>query len=106
MAKRKYDYLIYNDGKKERILNWFYADGDIKNRKIIIFTNSGIYLYVQDKTLLPFYESVLFEKSSYHPISSSCAFYELRGGVHNINIYDGNIWYAKDDIDRIEVIID
>ena len=38
MAKRKYDYLIYNDEKKERILNWFYADGDIENRKIIIFT--------------------------------------------------------------------
>lgn len=106
MAKRKYDYLIYNDEKKERILNWFYADGDIENRKIIIFTQNGIYLYVQDKTSLPFYESISVEKSSYSYLKSSCAFYKLRDGVHNINICDGNIWYAEDNVNRIEVIID
>lgn len=104
MGKRKYSYLIYDDGKKEKILNWFYANDDMKNRKIIVFTQSGTYLYVTDNKV-PSLKNPLSQKI-YPILKYPHAFYKLRGGVHYVDIYNADIWYAADDIDRMEIVID
>ena len=102
VGKRKYSYLIYEDGTKERILNWFNASFDTRprHRKIIAFTQNGTYLYVDDDWELPsqMYNPPVFKRPH--------AFYKLRSGVHNIEVDNKDIWYHIDNIDRMEIMMD
>ena len=101
MGKRKYSYLIYDDGKKERILNWFYASNDRRTTRIIVFTDNGTYLYVDiDKEIIPEVQPI--KNNIYRPTY----FYKLRGGVHNIDVSNVDIWYAVHNIDRMEIMMD
>lgn len=106
MSKRKYSYLIYKDGKKEKILNWFYAISNQDNIKIVVFTQSGTYLYVNNDTIIcPSLENPLTQNPcSIHRYPY--AFYKLKGGVHNIDVCNSDIWYTQYDIDRMEIMMD
>lgn len=101
MGKRKHSYLFYNNDKKEkeRILNWFNVGDD----KIVAFTQNGTYLYVKDDRSS---ELGCTKDNLFYRIKPSHAFYKLKGGVHNIDVDNASIWYAKYDIDRIEIIMD
>ena len=102
MSRRKYSYIIYTDGKKEKIHNWYMPSCDKKDRMILVFANSGAYLYrhkdcfEEPEIMSPFRSRQLF--------SMDYEFVKLKGGVHNIDVYDKDIWYAVDNIERFEIV--
>ena len=106
MGRRKYSYLFYKDGRKERILNWFDVYPYSENKRIVVFTQNEVYLYVDsvvDSFDIPEIEDIsinmVFVKRPQY------AFYKLRGGIHNIDVNNTNAWYEVGNIDRIEIVI-
>jgi hypothetical protein len=100
MRQRKNSWMIFTDGKKEKILNYI----NIENQFILFFTHSGTYLYFHK---LPYWDCD--HKFDTHCNSSSIIkitdrFYQCRTH-HNINVANPEQWLNVDNIDRIEIII-
>lgn len=103
MGKRKHSYLIYKDGKKERIFNWLNVNPCNAVKRILAFTQNGIYLYVDiNKEIIPEVQPI----RNYPIVKHSSAFYKLKGGVHDIDTDNVDIWYSIYDIDRMEIVMD
>lgn len=101
MSRRKYSYIIYTDGKKERINNWYKPSYDPNDKTMLFFANSGAYLYreidhIEEPICMPYMHRSLFQ-NKYEVV-------KLRGGVHNIDVYNKDIWYVVDNIDRFEIV--
>lgn len=105
VGKRKYSYLIFEDGKKERILNWFKASFDTRYNNIIACTKNGIYLYTDyDWELIPI--SHMYKE--YCTLKRSHAFYKLRNEIHhigNIDVSDQDVWCPISNVNRMEIMI-
>lgn len=103
MGKRKHSYLIYEDGKKERIFNWLNVNPCNATKRILAFTQNGIYLYVDmDKEIMPEMQPI----RNYSIVKYPSAFYKLKSGVHDIDVNDVDIWYLIHNIDRMEIVMD
>ena len=103
MAKRKYSYIIYTDGKRERILNWFKPCFDTEDRTMIALTKDGTYLY-RHKHIYPEFDLRIHSRPNYL-LRKDYEFLKLKGGVHNVDVFNDDIWYAVEDIDRFEIVM-
>lgn len=103
MAKvtlRKYDYIFFNDGTKERIFKWFYVPNDWYFLKdFILITKDHVYWYTEKRSD----EDSIFDKQW---ISKRNHLYQLKSGVHTLNISNYKQWDAVDNFDRFEIFVE
>ena len=45
--KRKYDYIFFDSGTKERILHWFKTETHYKVNEFILYTKNNVYWYCE-----------------------------------------------------------
>ena len=103
MAKvtlRKYDYIFFDDGTKERIFKWFYVPNDWYFLKdFILITKNHVYWYTERRSD----EDVLFESRW---ISKVNYLYQLKPGVHTLDISNYKLWNKVENFNRFEIFVE
>ena len=113
--KRKYDYIFFDDNTKERILHWFKIETDYTDQKdevksFIFYTKNNVYLYYEGDWEDGFYQVYQPGDRPFTPtgrpfIIKRNHLYQLKDGVHKLDVRDRSLWYDIDNFDRFEIIV-
>lgn len=98
--KRKYDYIFFNDSKKERITHWFQLNVTNGLNEFMLFTKDNVYWY-RECDLEDRFEREC-KRSTF--ISARNCLYRLKDGVHKLAL-DNNDWTSVQNFNRFEIVI-
>lgn len=98
--KRKYDYIFFDNGTKERILHWFKIPNVFSVHEFLLFTQYGTYWYCENTDR---FNDI--ERGSNGFISKRHLLYRLKDGCHKLNFRDESLWYSVENFDRFEIMI-
>lgn len=111
MAKvtlRKYDYIFFDDGTKERIFKWFYVPNDWYFLKdFILITKDHTYWYTERRTCDE--SEIQSDKDCLYKqmwVAKRNHLYRLKSGIHNLDISNYKQWDAVENFDRFEIMIE
>jgi hypothetical protein len=100
--KRKYNYIFFNNGIKERILHWFKTETYYKINEFILYTKDRVYWYRECDREDRFNE--IYQPS--HPfIIKRTLLYQLKDGVHKLDFNDESLWHSVENFDRFEIMV-
>ena len=107
--KRKYDYIFFDNGTKERILHWFkietdYTDYKDEVNRFIFYTKNNVYLYYEGDWEDEFYQVYQPGDRPFIIIKRN-HLYQLKDGVHKLDVRDRSLWYDIENFDRFEIVI-
>ena len=98
--KRKYDYIFFDNGTKERILHWFKIPNTFSVYEFLLFTQYGTYWYCENADRFDDTERV-----SSKFISKRNLLYRLKDKCHKLDFKDESLWYNVEDFNRFEIIV-
>ena len=100
--KRKYDYIFFDDGTKERILHWFKTETHYKVNEFMLYTKNNVYWYCECDFEDRFYE---VRQPSSPFITKRKLLYQLKDKCHKLDFKDESLWYSVENFDRFEIFI-
>ena len=98
--KRKYDYIFFDDGKKERITHWFKLNVVNGLNEFMLFTKNNVYWYCECDLEDRFEREC--KRSTFIRVRN--CLYQLKDGTHRLTL-DKNDWISVQNFNRFELVI-